>query len=533
MRPFQSRMPRRASHAAITAGLALILSGCSDSNPTTATTGSVRPRLVQQRQGPSRTDTPWRRMTNAELSAKIAQADGGVFIGFKDPTAVAGVDEAGRVLANAFSVATGKQALRSLDVEITFEFVDMPMVLGRMAPSRLADVRSNPYIEYVEPLLPGTFLDQTTTWNVQRVRAPDAWAWSTGSGAKLLIIDSGIDNQHTDLSTSVVQTCMPYPDNGVDQFGHGTAVSGIAAAVNNTIQVVGVAYGVSLWSSKIGSSVPNGGYAACAVQFGRINNVHAMNMSFSVAPHTGLTDQINAAYNAGIVLVAAAGNTYGGAVTYPATIDAVIAVSATDTGNAFASFSAAGSKVEITAPGTTVTGVRGLTTTCLGGYSSSTCGFGRVEGTSFSAPHVAAAAAILKAYNPAWSAAEVRRRLGAGATDLGVSGRDAYFGYGLLDIPGAIAAAPPPPLQVSISWGPANVRPFATCAWQGSAEGGTPPYSFEWYAGGGYVGSGEWLEYANAGSDFTLQLIARDAAGEVKSTSMTVTVSSGAPQCAY
>jgi subtilisin family serine protease len=420
-------------------------------------------------------------MSDDELSRRIAEAGGRVFIGFKNPLELAGVDERGRALASPASIAAGKAHLRTVGVGLEFEFIDMPMVIARMPAARLAQLRRHPLIEYIEPIFPGTYTQQVTTWNVQRVNAPPAWAYSTGSGAKLLIADSGIETTHPDLAPAVVQSCETPITDGRDQFGHGTSVSGVAAAVNNAIHIVGVAHGVALWSSKIGAFAPDPGYAACAVQFGRVNGVHAINLSIGVTPHTALTDQINAAYNQnGIVVVAAAGNTNGGAVSYPASLSSVIAVSATDINDNFASFSAMGAKVELAAPGASVT------STCLGGI---TCA---VSGTSFAAPHVAAAAALLKAYNASWSNTEIRQRLGAGATDLGPAGRDVQFGYGLLNITGAITA--PPALYVSIS-GITTVKTPGGYTWTCNASGGVGGFTYQWTrsdAGGPYyfVGSG-------------------------------------------
>lgn len=390
-------------------------------------------------------------------------------------------------------------------------------------------------IEYIEPIFPGTYNSQTTTWNVQRVNAPAAWPSSTGAGAKLLITDSGIDNAHPDLAPAVVQSCESPPSDGIDELGHGTAVAGIAAATNNTIQIVGVAHGVTLWSSRIGRLAPDPGYAACAVQFGRVNNVHVISMSISVPPYTALTDQINAAYNQdGIVIVVAAGNTDGGAVTYPATLTSAIAVSATDTSNNFASFSAAGTKVELAAPGTTVTGQRGLTSTCLGGTSGNFCGF-RVEGTSFAAPHVAAAAAILRAYNPTWSNVVIRERLQTTAVDLGLAGRDNQFGFGLIDIRAALDYAPPPPPppspSVTIS-GLTTVQPFSQCLYQALTTGGTPPYSYAWKADGAPVGDDSPFYRHGAGTNaFLLEVVVTDAASAVGGSSLSVAVSPSAPEC--
>lgn len=405
-------------------------------------------------------------MNDAELAAKVAEADGRVFIGFKDSEASAGVDETGRVLVSSASVAASKARLRALGLEFEIEFIDMPTVVTRIPSGLVAELRANPLIEYIEPIFPGERHVQTITWNVSRVEAPTAWSFSTGSGAKLLIIDSGVRNDHPDLAPAVIQSCESPPTNGLDFFGHGTNVAGVATAVDNDIQIVGVAHGVALWSSKDGNQFPSPAYTACGVQFGRINGVHAINISTGYAsPYTALTDQINAAYNQqGIVVVASAGNANGGAVTYPATLGTVIAVSATDINNNFASFSSAGSKVELAAPGAAIT------TTCLGGGTCS------VNGTSFSAPHVAAAAALLKAYNASWSNVEIRRRLGAGATDLGAPGKDNQFGYGLLNIVGAIQADIPLGLELT---GPGFIQTKGTYTYTANTTNFTNP-SFLW-----------------------------------------------------
>jgi len=527
MRLVPSRMPRHVPlpppPLAVVVGLTLILAACSESIPTPPTVSSVQARMAQQRRGPSRTDTPWRRMTDDELSARIADAGGRVFIGFKDAHAVAGVEEFGLVIASPAAVALGKAQLRALGVDIEFEFLRTPAVVARIPAALTSQLRQNPLIEYVEPIVPGVRDAQTITWNVSRVNAPPAWSYSTGSGAKLLIIDSGVEDTHPDLAPAVIQACDG--TNGRDQAGHGTMVAGIAAALNNDIQIVGVAHGIALWTSKDGDAVPNSALTACGVQFGRINNVHAINISTGYdSPNTTLTDEINGAYDEGIVIVASAGNTNGGAVKYPASLGSVIAVSATDTNNNFASFSAAGSKVEVTAPGTTVTNTRGVTTTCLGGV---TCA---VQGTSFSAPHVAAAAALLKAYNPSWSNTEIRRRLGAGATDLGPAGRDAQFGYGLLNIVGAITAPPPPPPPTVSIGGPTSVRPNTQCLWEASVSG-MPPFTYYWTKDGGFVSSQSTVTTSFAVSGI-LSVQVWDANG-VAYDSRSITVSPSAPRCFF
>jgi hypothetical protein len=419
-------------------------------------------------------------MSDSELAAKITEAGGRVFIGFKASGAAAGVDERGRVLVGAGVVADAKSQLRALGVILDFEFIDMPSVVARMSAMLLPQIRQNPEVEYVEPIFPGVFASQETTWNVQRVQAPAAWSYSMGNGAKLLILDSGIDNTHPDLAPAVIQTCVPN-DDGLDRYGHGTWVAGIAAAVNNAIGIVGVASGVSLWTSKIATSSnqPDPGYAACGVQFGRLNHVAVINMSWGVTPCTALTDQINAAYyQDGIVMVAGPANNSGGPVDYPSSLGSVIAVSSTDINNNLSPSAPVDPKIELAAPGVHDT------TTCLGGA------YCDVSGTSFSAPHVAAAAALLKAYNPSQSSVDIRSRLDGGAIDLGASGRDAQFGYGLLNIPAAITYVLPLGAQVT---GPTVIQIAGNYTWTASVSGGTGSYSYQW-------------DYQNAGSSNWISL---------------------------
>jgi subtilisin family serine protease len=238
--------------------------------------------------------------------------------------------------------------------------------------------------------------------------------------------------------------------------------------------------------------------------------------------YTALTDQINAAYYQNkIIMVAAAGNGFGAPVLWPARLDAVIAVSATDFNNSLASFSNTGLEVELTAPG------EGIVTTCLGG------GVCSVDGTSFAAPHVAAAAALLRGYNSRWSNVEVRRRLAVGATDLGAAGRDTHFGYGLLNTLASVTA-PAAIAPAAGILGPSSVKPNVTCMWSATASGGVPPYTYKWLVNYGHVGNGQYLSYQNSGaqSSLLIELTVTGADFGQKSVSTTVCVNSGAPVCA-
>jgi hypothetical protein len=461
-------------------------------------------------------------MNSVELAAKINEAGGRAFVGFKEITDGRGVDEMGRVLVSEGTVGAAKRAIRAAGVLIEKEFEYIPAVVVRIAPTALEHLGNNPMIEYIEPIFPGRYLSQDTTWNVRRVGAPSAWTHSDGGGGILQIMDSGIDTDHADLDPSYVGACDG--SSGEDVLGHGTAIAGIIAAVSNSDQIIGVSHGVSLWSTRIGETAPDPEYAACAVEFGRTYGADVMSISFEVEAYTALTDEINAAYyEDDIVVVGAAGNTNGGSVAYPATLGAVIAVSATDSTDAYASFSAIGSKVEISAPGTTVTSSVGLSSTCINGSVCNLIGGLRMEGTSFAAPHVAAAAAILARTNYSWSANEIRRRLGVGAVDKGSSGRDSYYGYGLLSVTGAIDA----PHIVNIS-GPTMVPTNYSAEFTATPVGGYPPYTYTWRVDGVIQQqSSSSTFYWSTSDSYTVSVEAVDNISKTASAYQNVTVCPG------
>ncbi|MBU0728448.1 MAG: S8 family serine peptidase, partial [Proteobacteria bacterium] len=140
-----------------------------------------------------------------------------------------------------------------------------------------------------------------------------------------------------------------------------------------------------------------------------------------------------AAYEAGVLLVAAAGNTFGGEPVYPASYDSVIAVTGTDRDDQPGWFSPLGPQIELAAPGVAV--------------SSSASGGGETElsGTSQAAPHVTGTAALIMSagirdLNDDGLAdnRDVRIQLHSSALDLGETGHDNVYGHGLVDATGAL-----------------------------------------------------------------------------------------------
>jgi subtilisin family serine protease len=203
---------------------------------------------------------------------------------------------------------------------------------------------------------------------VSKIEAPGAWALGyRGQGIKVGIFDSGIDIHHPDLVVAGGVDLVG-DGNGLDDCqGHGTHVAGIVAAKNNGRYTAGVAPAVGLYSMRLADCAWGGGTLAKMIQgleWAIDNGMDVVNMSFGFGiegvaspvgpddpPSTAAQDAFDAAYRAGIVLVAASGNSSTPYVSYPAAYASVIAVGATDDADLIASFSQTGVDQELTAPG--------------------------------------------------------------------------------------------------------------------------------------------------------------------------------------
>ncbi|MFZ3382322.1 MAG: S8 family serine peptidase [Candidatus Methanoperedens sp.] len=156
------------------------------------------------------------------------------------------------------------------------------------------------------------------------------------------------------------------------------------------------------------------------------NNMDIVSMSLGTATYSqALNDSTANAYNAGIFLVAAAGNNGDGNlstddVLYPAKFDSVIAVSAIDYNNIAPIWSADGAKIDLAAPDVNI-----YSTWINGGYANA-------SGTSMAAPFVSSVAALVKSKNLPMTPQEIRNALAYSAVELGGAGRDRVYGFGLV-----------------------------------------------------------------------------------------------------
>merc|ERR1712165_296490 len=148
-------------------------------------------------------------------------------------------------------------------------------------------------------------------------------------------------------------------------------------------------------------------------------NVINMSLGSSNFSRT-FNDAVTRAYNRGILVVAAAGNSGNGSYNYPASYPSVMSVAAVDSSNRKAGFSQFNDQVDIAAPGV------GVLSTVPGGR------YAEFSGTSMASPHVAGVAALVWSRFPTKTAQEIRQALELTAQDLGSSGRDDIFGHGLV-----------------------------------------------------------------------------------------------------
>jgi len=208
---------------------------------------------------------------------------------------------------------------------------------------------------------------------------------------------------------------------GKDSYGHGTAVAGVIAALDNEWGVVGVSDGIDLYSVKVMDDTGSGNIdnIIAGIEWAVAEGIPVINMSLgSKSDSEPLKDAVDEAYKQGHLLIAAAGNdgeASGGDdynnIQFPARYDSVIAVGASSKDNGRASFSSTGKDIELIAPGENI-----LTTKPGNKYSSES----RERGTSMAAPHVAGAAALAWSAEPDLKNNELRNLLQRTAEDLGL-----------------------------------------------------------------------------------------------------------------
>src|SRR6266542_3255948 len=409
-------------------------------------------------------------------------------------------------------------------------------------PVVLEALSHNPNIEFAEPdyivgpdTLPPSPVPNDTyysfEWHLTKIGAPTAWQTTAGaSNVIVAILDSGVEATHPDLASQLVPG-WNFMDNNADTSdvrGHGTGVAGtVAAASYNGTGVASVAWGCRLMPIRIAdtngygyASAMSSGLVWAADHGSRVANISYGNVSAMSSVNTA------AQYfqsKGGVVTISA-----GNEATFDSTADnpLFLMVSATDSTDTLASWSNKGNNVDVSAPGVNIV-TTGLNAT-----------YGYASGTSFSAPIVAAVAALILSANPSLTPAQVQDIIRTSADDLGTPGFDTSYGWGRVNASKALTAAGGPPPTDTATPTATITAPSAAATVSGSASISVSASDnvgvtrVECYINGTLAGTSSttpasftWNTTTYPNGSYTLLARAYDAAGNVGlSSSVTVSV---------
>jgi len=377
------------------------------------------------------------------------------------------------------------------------------------------------------------------------IDAMEAWDYGYGSTDVCVgILDSGIplnDDEelcHPDLDdyNRIFQGADIRGDGltGIkDYLGHGTHVAGLVAAeTSNQIGIAAIAGGVELY---IVQTFDYNGQSNSTVVYNSFleaidnGNVDIINLSGGQSSYdAALENAVQYANNNGVLVVVSAGND-NGSISYPARFASsysnVISVGATTVDNVRASYSNYGSQLVICAPGGEMDSYHdseGIysTTPNYSGYTLESVLYQQydyLDGTSMAAPLVAGVAALVKSQWPAKTPAQVRTILEKSAVDLGTSGWDQYYGYGIVN---AFYAVAPPDVPTGLSVSGTSGNP-PVLSWSAPTAPDVKQYRIKRVTGGSTtyftttntsytdwdfrVGNVYWVYYSVRAEDYTDQ----------------------------
>lgn len=322
---------------------------------------------------------------------------------------------------------------------------------GRPAAEVYEELKADPRVAAVEPnYVVTTMADPSDTYfadqySLKAARFPEAWARQPDAAdVTVAVVDTGVDLDHPDLYEQLVPgwDAVSNDSDPQDENRHGTMVAGIiGASSDNGRGIAGGTFRTRIQPVRALDAYGRGSYADVAegITWAADNGADVINLSLGGASSsTVLADAVAYAQSKGILVVAAAGNSSGPEPIYPGALPGVLTVAATDANGQITWFSSQGPWVDVAAGGVDV-----ISTNLGAGPADS---YAAASGTSFAAPMVAAAAALLRQAHPDWDGAQISARITSSARDAGPAGHDNGFGFGLLDIEAALGAPRQEPL---------------------------------------------------------------------------------------
>lgn len=337
-------------------------------------------------------------------------------------------------------------SVRDVD-EIGEGFAVLELPEAKIDKTLLKRIGSSPAVELIEPLplrwlLGGADPKANLQWGLPAIRYFQAKR-PAAARVRVGVLDSGIDATHRDLPKVGIHDTGG--GSARDPIGHGTHVAGVIAALaNNGIGITGICdCELNVW--KI---FPDGDEYVDPVAYYRAlravaaEGIDVVNLSIGGTAHNQAeVDLFASAVKRGVTFVAAMGNEYeeGNETSYPAAYDDVISVGAVDQARRRSSFSNTGGHIDLCAPGSDILSTLPMQTAA----GRSETRYGSWSGTSMATPHVAAAAALLKARRPGRTPAQIAKRLrrtAAGLPEMAGAASTEEHGCGLLNLRAALAS---------------------------------------------------------------------------------------------
>jgi serine protease len=323
-------------------------------------------------------------------------------------------------------------------------------------------------------------------WSLDRIRVEEAWTHGQGEGIVVAVVDTGVDLHHPDLRDRLLRDAdgevvgLDLVDGGslADRHGHGTLVAGvIAATAGNGEGIAGIAPRARIMPIKAldHEGAGRGRDVDAAIRWAVDHGADVINLSLESVKKTdgrspgpgAPTAAVRYAWDHGVIVVAATGNGGAAMTDYPEE-SPVVLVGATDRDDHRAAFSDRGRPDALLAPGVDI-----VSTWCRAPGENACDGrthtYGVAEGTSFAAPHVTGALALL--LGTGLEPEEALERLRTTAVDLGAAGPDDDHGYGRIDVAAAMGANGPVAASVVE---PSGATPPEDVASDGPTAGADP-----------------------------------------------------------
>jgi len=341
----------------------------------------------------------------------------------------------------------------------------------------IGEVKKRKGVLFVEPnyRVEASLIPNDTDWSQQygpaQIQAPAAWDITTGSTSVILaIIDSGLDVNHPEFSGRLIDgyDIVDHDNIPQDLCGHGTHVTGIAAATgNNSEGIAGISWGTRIMPVRVLGADCKGSIADVAegIIWAVERDANVINLSLGIlSPSSLLENATYHAYRHGTAIFAAAGNQGLPIVAYPAAYAWVMAVGATGSSGSRMGFSNTGAPLDLMAPGDNI--YSSLPTTSnffyhnpcpISGYP---CGkathYDTLDGTSMASAFAAGAATLLASLPSFSTADQIYQALTETALDMEAPGLDDNTGHGLIQLADALlfnpTASPPPDPVIPVEY---------------------------------------------------------------------------------